>query len=388
MAESRFSSTMQASTSSSSSIMARNAMMNAKLNVETFDGIGHFGMWQSEIIDALFNQSLDIAIEEEKSEDIEEKEWRMLNSLACGTIRSCLSRKQKYVFSKETSANKLWTGLEEKFLKKNCQNRLKMKKHLFRFTYVPGTTLNDHITNLNQLITDLMNFDVTFEDEDLALMLLGSLFEEFEHLETTLLHGKVEVSLSEVSSAMYSYELRRKDKQSSRDGAAEALKGHWKKDCPKLKSRPDKEKAVADSNITECIDQDSDFSLAVMPTGHSSTWLLDSELKKNLISVGVLESIDYKVSAYNRVMKIISGALVLVKGIRKNNNLYYYQDNTVVGVTAVASSDDRELKVARLWHMRLGHAGEKFLNLLMNQGLLKGATVCKLDFCEHCVKGK
>ena len=480
MAESRSSSTMQASTSSSLSIMARNVMTNTKLNVETFDGTGHFGMWQSEILDALFNQGLDIAIEKEKPEEIEEKEWRTLNRLACGTIRSCLSREQKYVFSKETSANKLWTGLEEKFLKKNCQNRLNMKKRLFRFTYVPGTTLSDHITNFNQLITDLMNLDVTFEDEDLALMLLGSLPEEFEHLETTLLHGKAEVSLSEVSSALYSYELRRKDKQNSRDGAAEALvtrgrsqnqrkgtrrrsksrarlskdecafcreKGHWKKDCPKLKGRPDKEKAVADSNVSECIDQNSDFSLAVMPTGHSSTWLLDSgcshhmtsnrewffdfkekeggvvytadettlatngvgsirlrnqdgsiriltdvryvpELKKNLISVGVLESMGYKVSAYNGVMKIISGALVLVKGIRKNNNLYYYQGNAVVGVAAVASSDDRELKVTRLWHMRLGHAGEKSLNLLMNQGLLKGASVCKLDFCEHCVKGK
>ncbi|XP_027182117.1 uncharacterized protein LOC113780520 [Coffea eugenioides] len=87
-------------------------------------------------------------------------------------------------------------------------------------------------------------------------------------------------------------------------------------------------------------------------------------------------------------MKIISGALVLVKGIRKNNNLYYYQGNVVVGIAAVDSSDDRELKVTRLWHIRLGHVGEKSLNLLMNQGLLKGASVCKLDFCEHCVKGK
>ena len=48
--------------------------------------------------------------------------------------------------------------------------------------------------------------DVTFEDEDLALMLLGSLLDEYEHLETTLLHGKKEVSLKEVCYALYSYE--------------------------------------------------------------------------------------------------------------------------------------------------------------------------------------
>ena len=62
--------------------------------------------------------------------------------------------------------------------------------------------MNDHITSFNQLVTDLMNMDETFKDEDLALMLLGSLPEEFEFLETTLLHGKATISLSEVCAAL------------------------------------------------------------------------------------------------------------------------------------------------------------------------------------------
>ncbi|KAI3461497.1 hypothetical protein Pfo_018160 [Paulownia fortunei] len=36
----------------------------------------------------------------------------------------------------------------------------------------------------------------------------------------------------------------------------------------------------------------------------------------------------------------------------------------------------------------MGHAGEKSLQTPSKQGLLKGAKVCKLDFCEHCVLGK
>ena len=97
-------------------------------------------------------------------------------------------------------------------MKKSSQNKFYMKKRLFCFNYVPGTTMNDHITSFNQLVTDLMNMDVTFKDEDLALMLMGSLPDEFEYLETTLLHGKVDVSLSEVTAALYSYELRKKEK--------------------------------------------------------------------------------------------------------------------------------------------------------------------------------
>ncbi|PWA70867.1 Retrovirus-related Pol polyprotein from transposon TNT 1-94 [Artemisia annua] len=202
---------------------ARPVLTNVRLAVEVFDGTGHFGMWQSEVLDALFQQGLDIAIEESKPEDVEERNWLTINRLACGTVRSCLSREQRYAFSKETSAYKLWVALEEKFLKKNCQNKLFMKKRLFRFTYVPGTTMNDHITSFNQLVTDLMNMDEVFKDQDLALILLGSLPEEYELLETTLLNGKDDVSLSEVCAALYSKELRRKDKQISSGGDAEVL---------------------------------------------------------------------------------------------------------------------------------------------------------------------
>ena len=35
--------------------------------------------------------------------------------------------------------------------------------------------------------------------------------------------------------------------------------------------------------------------------------------------------------------------------------------------------------------MRLGHTGEKSLQALAKQGLLKCARTCRLDFCEHCV---
>ena len=44
-------------------------------------------------------------------------------------------------------------------------------------------------------------------------MLIGSLPDEFEYLEITLLHGKVNVSLNEVTVALYNYELCKKEKQ-------------------------------------------------------------------------------------------------------------------------------------------------------------------------------
>ena len=97
-------------------------------------------------------------------------------------------------------------------MKKNSQNKLYMKRRLLRFTYVPGSTMNDHITSFNKLATDLSNMNMTFTDGVMALMLLSLLPDEFEHLEMTLLHGNDEVSLKEVCSALYSYEQRKREK--------------------------------------------------------------------------------------------------------------------------------------------------------------------------------
>lgn len=78
--------------STSSPILTRSIMSNARFAVEIFDGTGHFGMWLGKVLDALFQQGLDIAIEEEKPKDVQEKDWKTTNRLACETIRSCLSR--------------------------------------------------------------------------------------------------------------------------------------------------------------------------------------------------------------------------------------------------------------------------------------------------------
>ena len=70
-----------------------------------------------------------------------------------------------------------------------------MKKRLFRFTYVPSTMMNEHITNFNQLVADLLNLDVIFEDEDLALMLLGSFLTNLSSLKLLYSMGRLKCLL-------------------------------------------------------------------------------------------------------------------------------------------------------------------------------------------------
>ena len=186
-----------AATSSS----ARTTVTNAKFEVEKFDGTNNFGMWQCEILDVLCQQELDIALEE-KPDKMDDKEWAKINRQACGTIRLCLAKEQKYSVMRETSAKKLWDTLEEKFLTKSLENRLYMKKKLYRFTYAPGMSMNDHVNSFNKILADLLNLDEKFEDEDKALLLLNSLPDEYDHLTTTLLHGKDTITFDAVCSAL------------------------------------------------------------------------------------------------------------------------------------------------------------------------------------------
>nr|TKS11520.1 hypothetical protein D5086_0000072530 [Populus alba] len=194
-------------------------------------------------------------------------------------------------------------------------------------------------------------------------------------------------------------------------------KGHWKKDCP-IKGNKEKDEPAV--NVAREEDE-RDFAFMVSsPEKHCGEWILDSacsyhmspnkhlfsrleefdggvvfmgnnnvsevkgigtihlkmhngvvktltevryvpDLKKNLFSLGVLESSGYKIIMHGGVLRAIRGALVVLRGTRIGN-LYFLDGSTVTGIAVVSKSlEDAEADNSRLWHMRLGHAGEKAL---------------------------
>jgi len=65
------------------------------------------------------------------------------------------------------------------------------------------------------------------------------------------------------------------------------------------------------------------------------------QLKRNLISVGALKTLDFEVSIRYGVLKMIKGSMVTLKGVHRNN-LYYLKGSTFrdVVVTSTYSDDD------------------------------------------------
>ncbi|KAG8484503.1 hypothetical protein CXB51_023752 [Gossypium anomalum] len=259
---------------------------NAKFEVEKFDGTNNFGMWQCEILDVLYQQELDIALEE-KPDNMDDKE-------------------------------------------------------------------------------------------------LNSLPDEYDHLTTTLLHGKDTITFDAVCSALRRSETRKKDKIDHRDTIAEVLivrgrsrnikpdrrgkskgrpakdecafcseKGHWKKNCSKLQ----KGKAISNACVAEH-DEESDFSLVGMAMAcHTDEWILDSGCTYHMCP-----DKDWFSS-----LKELEGGVVLIC----NDSAY-----KTMGVGALES---KGLTIT----LRDG-----LLKTLAKQDLLKGANSCKLELCKHCVPGK
>ena len=73
-----------------------------------------------------------------------------------------------------------------------------------------------------------------------------------------------------------------------------------------------------------------------------------------------------------------------MKGQKLAVNIYKLLGTTIVGgVATVESESDNTV----LWHMQLGHMGERGMMELHKRNLLNGIKTCKLDFYKYCVFG-
>ena len=84
-------------------------------------------------------------------------------------------------------------------------------------------SISSHIDEFNKFITDLLNLDETFKDKRKAMLLIGSLPDELDHLRITLINGKENLSFEEDCSALLNYEIWKEDQREHRDESVEAL---------------------------------------------------------------------------------------------------------------------------------------------------------------------
>ncbi|GKC74612.1 hypothetical protein Tco_1120495 [Tanacetum coccineum] len=122
--------------------------------------------------------------------DMEAEAEAELNKKAHSAVILCLGNKVRREVTGETTATGVWIKLETLYMKKSLANKLYLKKKLYTFYMPVGQKIFEHIDEFNKIVLDLVNIEVKFEDEDIALLLLTSLPASYEHFVDTLLYGQ------------------------------------------------------------------------------------------------------------------------------------------------------------------------------------------------------
>ena len=99
-----------------------------------------------------------------------------------------------------------------------------------------------------------------------------------------------------------------------------------------------------------------------------------------------MDSHGYKTHVDNGIMKIVKGALVLIKAEKIGANLFMLKGETLQEADACVASNGEESTM--MWHLKLGHMSEQGLKILSERKLLPGLKSVSLPFCEHCVTSK
>ena len=111
-------------------------------------------------------------------------------------------------------------------------------------------------------------------------------------------------------------------------------------------------------------------------------------MKKNLLSLGQFDDLGCRMESERGIMKIVRGALVIMKGEKIAAKLYVVKGETLLeGEASVASSSCGE-NLTMIWHQKLGHMSEQGMKILADQKLLPGLAKVSLPFCEQCVTSK
>ena len=93
-----------------------------------------------------------------------------MDETTASTIRLNLSDKVLNNINLEdyTTAKEIWKRLEEFYMAKNLSNKLYLKE-LYSLRMLENTDALQHLSKFNGLISHLLQFQVTFDEEDVSI---------------------------------------------------------------------------------------------------------------------------------------------------------------------------------------------------------------------------
>nr|GEW16433.1 retrotransposon protein, putative, Ty1-copia subclass [Tanacetum cinerariifolium] len=269
-------------------------MTGAKFDIEKFDETDDFGLWRIKMRALLIQHGCEAALEQ-----------------------------------------RIGSKLETLYMTKSLISKLYLKK-LYTFYMLAGRKIFEHIDEFNKIVLDLANTEVKFKDEDLALLLLTSLPASYEHFMDTLLYGREALTLEDVMATLNSKEIKERSKAKGNDGEGLYVKGRTdRRDSRQSRGKSKSKSRGGRLNVQlgdnrECKIRGID-KVRIQLRDESSYVLHNvryiPNLKRNLISLGTLETVKLQSSKVN----VINGSKVVLSGIRRDNCVYSLDGHAIAG---------------------------------------------------------
>ena len=107
-------------------------------------------------------------------------------------------------------------------------------------------------------------------------------------------------------------------------------------------------------------------------------------LRRNLLSVSMLEKLGYDFYFGNGRFLMKKNNVVVLYGFRNNNMYQVHLCGSIVCDVNVSVKDN----ATYLWHLRLGHVSKQKIGRMIKMGLLSDVILEDYPTCESCIEGK
>ncbi|KAH9654151.1 hypothetical protein KPL70_027652 [Citrus sinensis] len=338
----------------------------------------------------------------ERPMEITDDKWNEIDGNVISDLHLALADGVLSSVAEKNLANEIWDTLTKLYEAKSLHNKIFLKRKLYTLRMAESTMVTDHINTLKTLFSQLTTLGHNIEENERAELLLQSLPDSYDQLIINLTNNNPADSLifDDIAASVLNEESRRKNKENRQASLqqAEALsvtRGRSTERGPSGSQNHGRSKSRRGS-----VYMGNDHALEITGTGTGTIKIKIFDgtirtigevrhvngLKKNLLYLGQMDSHGYKTHVENGIMKIVKGALVLMKVEKIGANLYMLKGETLQEADACVASNGEESTM--MWHLKLGHMSEQGLKILSERKLLPGLKSVSLPFCEHCVTSK
>ncbi|KAH9801551.1 hypothetical protein KPL71_001080 [Citrus sinensis] len=342
--------------------------VSSKHEIEKFTIGGDLSLWKLKMRALLVHRGLEYALEEDDPEapstSMSDEKRKQIQNRTHSTLILSLSDSILREISEEKTTLGIWNKVEALCMKKSLAHRLFLKKRLYTFSMREGVSIQDHIDTFNKIIIDLEGVEnVKISDEDKAFFLLSSLPKPYEDFIDTVLYGRISLTLEDVKASLCSKEIQRNENDEN-SGEGLVARNEKKKD----------QKGLVKIKMFD------EVTRILHGVRHAP------ELKRNLISLGMLDNFKYSFNSDNGGIRVTKGGTIVMRGEKKNGLYVSIGSSIPVNVVMTVESDVDKTKVVKkfkVWKALVENQRGRKLKALRTYN---GLEFCNRKFETFCQK--